>query len=253
MLKHENVFSHITSGLVAFIIGFLLHRSAVWRGGDAKLFALYSLLMPEPIYKHIIFPNVVNLFACSFISGTIILLPIFIKDIIMDHKIIANELFKPEKREALFVGFMSALYYSWILFPFYYLARTANPVIILTIIYLFFTWIYKSNNAFNNNFVFEFLKKHSIILLLGLVSGTLMRFLLSPASLSYLVLTRYFIAMIFSMIISTCLYTTLNHFKNYQERVPFAPLLLIGCFLSYTPFLTNIIQMVTRWNVLLYR
>ena len=87
---HEHVLFHIVNGLVAFLIGALLHQSALWRGGDAKLFTLYAFLMPAPVYNILFFPNVVSLFACSFFAGTVILLPVFIKDIFIHHKTIIN-------------------------------------------------------------------------------------------------------------------------------------------------------------------
>jgi Flp pilus assembly protein protease CpaA len=258
VFKHEHVFFHIVNGLVAFLIGFLLHRSSLWRGGDAKLFALYAFLMPAPVYSHIFFPSVVNLFACSFIAGTIILLPVFIKDIIINHKIIVNDLLLPAKREALLLGFMRVIYYSWILFPFYYLARITNPVIILTIIYLFFSWRYTKDfvhieEEAGKDYILDFLKRFFIPLSLGFIAGFLMRFLLSPSSLSCPALTRYIVMMTLSTTLSICIHTTFNHFKDYHERVPFAPLLFMGCILSYTPFLTGLIQQVTRWNVLFSR
>ena len=129
--RHEHVVFHIINGLVAFLIGFLLHRSALWRGGDAKLFALYAFLMPTPVYTHLLFPCVVSLFACSFIVGCALLMPIFIKDIIVNHKTIADGLFLPSERQALFKAIARIIFSSWILFPFYYLARITNPVIIL--------------------------------------------------------------------------------------------------------------------------
>ena len=46
VLTHEHVFFHFVNGLVSFLIGLILHRSSVWRGGDAKLFTLYAFLMP---------------------------------------------------------------------------------------------------------------------------------------------------------------------------------------------------------------
>ena len=132
IFKHENILFHINNGLVAFLIGFLLHRSALWKGGDAKLFTLYAFLMPPPVYNHLFLPGVISLFACSFIAGTIILMPTFIKDIIINHKTIVNDLFSPEKREALFYGIVTIIFFSWISFPFYYLARITSSVIILT-------------------------------------------------------------------------------------------------------------------------
>jgi Flp pilus assembly protein protease CpaA len=251
--RHEHVLFHIINGLVAFLIGFIMHRSALWRGGDAKLFTLYAFLMPAPAFNHLPFPGVISLFACSFIAGTVILIPVFIKDIIIHHKTIANDLFLPAKRHALYDGIGTMCLGSWMLFPFYYLARITNPVIILTIMYLIFNFGYTPRKEAKKDYVIKYFKKNFIKFSICVVFGFLMRLWLSPNSLSYPALTRFIIMITLSGTISTCIHTTLSHFKDYQERVPFAPLLFIGCVLSYTPFLTGLMHLVTRWNTLFYQ
>ena len=248
VFRHENVLFHISSGLLAFLVGFLMHRFALWRGGDAKLFTLYAFLMPPSVYDHLLFPSALSLFACSFLAGTVILLPIFIKDIIIHHKTIGNDLVLPTKREALFRGVMRITFYSWVLFPIYYLARiylasTLNPVIILTISYLLFKWRYEIRKKVGKHYIIEFFKKEYVPLSIGLAWGFLTRLLLSPNSLSFSALTRYFIMIMLSAGLSICIDTTFNHFKDYHERVGFAPLLFIGCILTYTPFLTWIMDL----------
>jgi Flp pilus assembly protein protease CpaA len=253
IFSHEPVLFHIVNGLVAFLIGLLLHKSTIWRGGDAKLFALYAFLMPVPTYNHILFPGIISLFANSFISGMIILLPIYVKDIIINHKVIVNDLLLPLKRQALFYAIGTTIYISWTLYPVYYLARTTNPVIILTVLYLIFNWGYTVEKEVQKHYIIEFFKKKVILLSVGIAFGLIMRLWLSPNSLSYPAFTRFIIMITLSSVLSTCIHTTFNHFKDYQERVPFAPLLLMGCILSYTPFLTTLMHMVVQWNVLLYR
>jgi hypothetical protein len=71
--------------------------------------------------------------------------------------------------------------------------------------------------------------------------------------LSFPALTRYFTMLTLSTTISICIRTTFDHFKDYHERVPFAPLLFMGCILSYTPFLTRLMYAATQWNVLISR
>jgi Flp pilus assembly protein protease CpaA len=250
LLMHQDILFHLINGLAAFIIGFLLHRSALWKGGDAKLFTLYAFLMPVPVYSHILLPSVINLFACSFIAGTLILTPVFIKDIILHRKKIANDLFSPAKRFALYDAIGTVVFTSWLLFPIYYLARITDPVIILTISYLIFSWGYNLKNAKEYDFL-KHVKELAPQLLAGFIFGLLARLGLSPDSLSFPALTRYLARTILSVVMSTCIHTTFNHFKDYQHRVSFAPLLLIGCILSYTPFLTKLTQLVLRCNVLL--
>jgi Flp pilus assembly protein protease CpaA len=250
---HENVLFHIINGLVAFLIGFLLHRFSLWRGGDAKLFALYAFLMPPPTNNHLFFPGVISLFACSFIIGMLILFPVFIKDIIINHKAIQKDLFLPIKRQALFKAVAKMIGFSWVLLPLYHLARITNPVIILTTTYLFFSLGYDTNKDLKKNYVSEFFRKDLISLSIVFSIGILVRLWAYPNSLSFLGLLKFIVIITLSAMISTCIHTTFDHFKNYHDRVPFAPLLLSGCVLSYTSFLTEIIHLVARWNVLFSR
>jgi Flp pilus assembly protein protease CpaA len=248
VFKHENILFHITNGLVAFLIGALLHRSALWRGGDAKLFTLYAFLMPTPTYNYTLFPSVVSLFGCSFIAGTIILLPVFIKDIITHHNAIANDLLLPAKRRAIFDATGALIMSSWILFPLYYLAEVKDPFIMLTISYLFFNWGYSIKKEIKGDSIIKFLKKRILRLSIFFTFGLFMRLWLSPNSLSFLALTKYTIMIILFTTLSICIHTTFNHFKDYQERVSFAPLLFIGCLLSYTPLLTKLTHILLQWN-----
>ena len=252
LFKHENVLFHFINGLIAFIIGFYLHRSALWMGGDAKLFTLYSFLMPNLGYNNTLFPSVIKLFACSFITGTIILMPILIKDIIINYHNLANELFSPQRRQALYSAIATVNFTSWILFPFYYLAKITDPAIIFIIAYLIFHWGYRVKKEANKNYIIEDIKKNFIIGFIGILFGFLARLWLSPNSLSYQSLIRYIIMVGLSATISTCIHTTLRYFKNSHERIPFAPLLFMGCILSFAPFLTTLMNMVTQWNALQY-
>jgi len=254
LFKQEQILFHIFNGFAAFIIGFILHRFSLWRGGDAKLFTLYAFLMPIPAYAHSPCPNVVSLFACSFIAGMIILMPVFIKDILIHHKIILNDLLLPVKLNALAQAIVSMALLSWILFPVYYLARITNHVIILMITFLIFNSMYPSvKKEVNKNFLIDIFKRGFFKIILYTVLGFLLRLWLAPNYLSFPAITRFIMMITLSAVISTCIRTTFDHFKDYHERVPFAPLLFIGCLLSYTPFLTRLMHMVTKWNVLYSR
>lgn len=237
--KHEYVFFHIINGLIAFLIGLILHHSAIWRGGDAKLFTLYAFLMPSLKHNPDLFSEPTNLFVCSFIIGMFILAPILIKDMILNYNTIIRNLILPSTCMGIFTGIGTMALFSWIFFPIFSLARITNPVIVLTISYLIFNWGYSPQSKIN-------LKKILTESILGYTFGFLMRILLFPDSLSYTALSRYIIMITLSTAISICIHTTFNHFRNYQERIPFAPLLFIGCILSYTPFLTWITHFLPR-------
>lgn len=248
MFEHADVLFHAINGFAAFLLGFILYRTNIWRGGDAKLFTLYAFLMPLPNYNLQPFPSVFSLFVCSFLGGSIILLPAFLKDLITNHKLITQELFLPTKRQALFLGIGGMIFFSWALFPLYYFSRVTNPVVILTILYLIFNWAYNEKKEVKKHYIADFFIKNLVLVSSGILFGFIMRLWLSPNSLSLEVLARYFVQITLFSVVSTCIHTILNHFKKYQERVPFAPLIFMGCLLSYSPFLHSAISMVHRIN-----
>lgn len=241
---HEDIIYHIVSGIIGFITGLCLYRFGVWKGGDAKLFALYAFLMP-PINSNVtLFSNVISLFSCSFIIGMLIILPIFIKDILINRKELATELFSAEKSPALIIAVIRTIFFSWMLFPFYYVVSGINPSITLIVTYVIFRMGYSSKSSF----------KYLLLEIPGsLIFGVLMRFWLRPESLLPLALAHYLIVITLSTTFSICIYTTMNFLKDYRDRVSFAPLLFAGCILSYTPFLKGIMGVMIKCNALLYR
>ena len=238
--ERENILFHIVNGLIALVIGLCLYRFDLWRGGDAKLFTLYAFLMPPLQREHTLLSGSVNLFACSFITGAIILTPIFIKDIILNYNVMVNHLLPAKKRKDLFNSIRITIFFSWIIFPVYYFARVMHlPLISLVVTYLIFYLAYHYLRKIIWPFYIVFLSS-------GVIFGLLMRLWLAPESLSWGALAYSVVKIGLFSTFSAGLYTALNLLKEYHDRVPFAPLLFIGCVLSYTSFLARPIQLVTR-------
>ncbi len=244
LINPKIMVAHLTNGSLAFIIGSLLYHCHLWRGGDAKLFALYAFLMPSLGHEIPLFSVAIQLFTCTFIIAMIIIIPIFIKDIILNYGAITNNILA--RRSAIFQGVVTAIFFSWIIFPIYYIAKITNPVIIVTISYCMFIWGYDKYAENKENYMINFLKKKYIDLCIGIPLGFFIRLWLAPDSLSWPVLIRSILAIGISVTISICIHTAINHLKGYRDRVPFAPLLFLGCVLSYTPFLTWIAQLMRR-------
>lgn len=243
IFTNEPVVMHIINGLIASLIGWLLFQLDLWRGGDAKLFTLYAFLMPITTYNTNHLPNVISLFACSFIIGMIFLTPVFIKDIFIYRTAIINDLFMPTKLQALFRAIVVVVVSTWVLFPVYHLIQMTNPVVMVTISYLLLHWRYKVKNYVIKNFLPQYFKKTAFEIIIGIILGYLMRLWLLPDSLSFFYVAKNIILIIIYTVISICIHATFSHFKDYQNRVPFAPLLLLGCALSYTPFLTWVMDL----------
>jgi len=235
LISPKIIISHLADGGLAFFIGWLLYHFKLWRGGDAKLFVLYAFLMPPLEHGTSLFSGAIRLFACSFIAGMIILIPLFIKDIASNYNTVINKLLSPKK---LFTAIEITILFSWIIFPDYYLARIIHiPSISLVITYLIF-YIAR-----------RFLKKievNYIIIGSGITFGFLMRLWLSPHSLSWPALPYSIFKIGLFSALSACIYAALDLLKEYHDRIPFAPLLFTGCVLSYTPFLTWIMHLVSR-------
>ncbi len=236
---HENILFHILNGSIAFVIGYIFHRLNLWRGGDAKLFALYAFLMPALGPEHMPLSNTISLFACSFIMGLIIIIPLFIIDIASNYTLIAATILN--KRWDMMVTIRSTIIFSWVVFPFYHLAHVFQiPVISLAMTYIIFYLCHRFLLQSPKNFLLA-------AILIG--AGFLERLWLNPESLFWPALPLSIFKICFFSILSACIYTILGHLKEYQDRIAFAPVLFMGCMLSYTPFLTwvmHFLQVIRR-------
>jgi len=229
---HENILFHFINGLIALVAGFVLHRFNLWRGGDAKLFTLYAFLMPPLGGSNPLILSPINLFSCSFIIGSIILLPLYIKDSV------TNNLLHSKRFQSLINIIAITIFISWILFPIFYFVRAIHiPIISVVIIYL----IYMAAR-----FMRKKIGKNYIIIISGILFGFLMRLWLSPVSLSWPALPFFLLKIGLFSFLSAWIYGILENLKEQHDRVPFAPLLFTGCVLSYTPFLTWIMQLMCR-------
>ena len=239
---HEPVFFHVLNGLVALVAGAFLHRIAIWRGGDAKLFALYAFLMPA-LPPNPVPSSVINLFVCSFIAGVIVILPFFIKDTFLHYKALLKKITSPEQRKPQLMAIGLTCFYSWVFFPLYYFAGFMHiPATSMLITYLIFYIILRYLKKAPVSKLTEYM-----LVICGIAFGFLMRWWLNPGSLSWPILAYSILKIVIFSVIVAGIYAVVDFFnKQYHDRVPFAPLLFIGCILSYTSFLTWIIHLVRR-------
>jgi len=232
---HEDLRFHLINALIASVIGVCLYKFDLWRGGDAKLFALYAFLMPALGGTPALFFGTINLFACSFIAGMIILLPLLLMNIAANYGTVTDKILS---REKLLSATTITIGFSWILFPVYHIARLIHfPAVSLVITYLIYYLAY------------HFLRRIQANVCIvggGIIFGFLMRLWIDPYSLSWQVLPYAILKIGFYSALSGFMYAALRILKERHDRVPFAPLLFIGCVMSYTPFLTWIIHLIRR-------
>lgn len=235
----ENVLFHFINSLVAFVIGFCFYHFDLWRGGDAKLFILYAFLMPPIKGLSPVLSSTINLFTCTFTAGIVIFLPIFFKDFTANK----NGEFFLENLKKPFNSTKLTILFSWMLYPVYYLAINYFAKIINTaIIFQLTTYIifYITRRCLD-----KLMKINYITASLGIAFGFFMRLLLNPHSLSWPTLPHSILNIGLYSFLSSLIYATQTDFERYRDRVPFAPLLFIGCLLSYTPFLGWIKRFIT--------
>ena len=237
---HEAILFHIINGLIGFVTGSLLHRSSLWRGGDAKLFTLYAFLMPALQAGQTLFSSTINLFACSFIAGAMTLIPFFIKDIASNHNTIITQLFSPQECKVMLNAVQTTVFYSWIFFPVYFLARLIHfPALSLIITYIIMYIVRRYFKKIPGIKGYFFLGT-------GIALGFFIHWRLYPLSLSWPIFPLSLLKITLYASLSACIYSTLELLRESHQRVAFAPLLFTGCILCYTPFLTWIMYLTRR-------
>ncbi len=229
VVYNDDMTVHFISGATAFLIGWLLHYFKMWRGGDAKLFALYALLMPSLENDGSLYSSGIHLFLNAFVFAFIVLIPISIKDLLSDRKRLAENLFAPQNAKRVINVIGSTILISWIISPAaFWIKQAGNPIILALFTMLIFRLAFKIPERF---------LKNPIYVLGAVFMAFLLRFYLIPSSLSFTYLSHTLFYSIFFCGISTCFYAVLRDSQMFQERVPFAPMLFCGCLLSYTSFL----------------
>lgn len=229
---------HVMNGIIAFVIGYVFYYLELWKGGDAKLYALYALLMPGLPQGSPVVCAAIHLLACSFIIGSILLLPFLIKDIAV-HSDSLRHFFSIT---TLFRTVRITILYSWGLFPLYYFgAKWHLPAFVLLTTFVVF-------NVAHHVFQKMDMEHHALYALRAVVilTGFFTRLWMDPHSLTPTVLIISLLKITAYSTFFTLLYRSLEFFKQRHERIAFAPLLFTGCVLSYTPFLALILHSTTR-------
>ena len=238
---NESIAPHFLNGLIAFVIGFVCYHFGLWKGGDAKLYTLLAFLMPPVIKEYTVLPEAGLLFICSFIVSTAILIPVLVKDMASNYKAAIKSI---DIKELIIVS-RTTMYVSWGLFPLYHFAIIAlkwhvhSAIVSLVITYGIF---YLTD---------RFIKKieaNYIIYILVIASGLFMRFWLTPQPISWADLAISTSRILFFILLSAYIQFINKHIKKYKDRIPFAPMLLIGCILSYTPFILWVTRLLNFSN-----
>lgn len=218
---------------VALAIAFFFFSNKLWAGGDAKLFILYSLLIPTNAYSDILPLPTFVLFANTFlISLLIVTITLIIKQgkkimTTADHTAILAELGKI---------FLITTSIMWVLAPLQGIIRIKN-VVFLNFILVYFLYFFFSRLIFKFN---------KTLLFVLVPAGLILRLLIYPGSFSHfyslLKVTIFFYALLY-------FYRAITSNKKNEGidigRISFAPFLFFGVLASQTKFLLIAMQLLS--------
>ncbi|MBF0504807.1 MAG: prepilin peptidase [Candidatus Omnitrophica bacterium] len=234
LIRREDMNIHFINGIAAALIGFIFFHYKEWRGGDAKLFMLFSFLMPLTGQENKYYLTSIVFFSSTFIAGSIIVVPLLIHDGVLHWK----EIFIKENcrrelgelRQALLGSFLL----SWLLFPVYFLLRMPGDSAVALIL-TFIVWcVFRGQGLPEIRFRFQVF----MMIFVGLAA----RLFLAPGMLSAPMMMNYFGRIVVWSAVFVFMNIILKNLKTSKDRLPFAFFLVVGCVLSYTPFLSFVVR-----------
>ncbi|MBF0595089.1 MAG: prepilin peptidase [Candidatus Omnitrophica bacterium] len=230
---------------VAAVIASLLYMSRMWCGGDAKLFILYSLLMKPTGQEGSLLASPVVLFITTFFAAFIVFIPFEICQACRQDRFrqASGEGRYWDNLKLAFLGFSS---FNWMIFPILYkMALFRYPVVV----YVFTSLVFPAFNTW----VLRGLKRRfvdwKLLMLLLILGGFVLHIMFIPREQLLAVLGRSLRSIV---ILSTLFYffkSAMDQANASRERVPFAPILMAGYFLSYT----DMLKTASSWMLLISR
>ncbi len=228
--------SLLLNPLFGFVTGFVLYLSGIFKGGDAKLFFTYSLLLPLNIHQNILPFSFLSLFVNTFVISFLFMLPLFFTDIILKKdRFIKRVLTRATGLDFLKI-FLITFCISWLIEPiFSFLRFKDNIFITFLIIYFGYRFILKLNNENRTKWLF-----FSI-----LTVGAMGRFIFMPETfvlgniLLFLKRTALF------SLVFYCLRIMILFSGRNKLRIPLAPFMFIGAILANTRFLIYLLKFLS--------
>lgn len=222
--------------LLALGIGFLFYYCNVWGAGDAKLFAVFCLLLPTKRYSDLFpFPSLA-VFANIFLLSTVVILTTSLIQIIKNIKAVSIKAFLLTSLLELIKTFLIILSLSWVISPLLKpLSPYLTPFLYVVILYFSYSFVYTIVDKIKNNF----------LVFLIFILGFIFHYFYQPADLTLALFLKHAQRMFSYSLIFYSLRTIfeLNKKTPTQENIiPFAPLMLIGTLLAATNSLFWIIQ-----------
>jgi len=225
--------------LVGTGIGLLLYFTDTWGAGDAKLFAVFCLLMPIEKYSHILPYASIALFVNIFVLSTLVFLFLSIVQIINTNTPIFKTLFSADTLQNIGRSFAIIICLNWTFAPIlHFLVPNVTLMLHIITMYFYYHMIHKilENRVDHTTFRTEFS-------ILGL--GLLARLFFQPSDfigINLVTTLKYTIAFTFIFHTMRVILETNTSNDEKKRNIPFAPLIFLGALLTNTNFLNSIMS-----------
>jgi len=222
--------------VIGLITGFTLYAASLWKAGDAKLFFVFSLLLPTNQYSAILPFSCFVLFMNIFLMSFIFILPSFLKNIINNKEKIIKEVVSKTALRYFGQIFMITFAISWIIRPALSLLALENNLFLnFTLLYLGYLSIFRFINKI----------KSKVLVALMFAAGLILRVVIMPESFSLTHLASYIKYLLSFSLVFYILRIVMRLEETRQKRIPFAPFMFVGAILSNTDFLWWAIKVIT--------
>ncbi len=223
----------ILNPIAGLVIGFLFYLSGLWKPGDAKLFATYSLLLPANGYSAILPLSCFTLFINTFLLSFLFLLPLSIYGIIHNKTMVFKK--AAIKKVILFFGqiFFITFCVSWVIQPIMAFLPLQNNIF-LNFILLFGGYLLISKCLGR-------ISKFLIVFIM--IAGLALRYIVMPYSFS---VDNFFSYLRYMLVYSIIFYilTNIVYLKEQKPmRISFSPFVFLGALLTNTDFLWWVIKL----------
>mgnify|MGYP003392419851 CR=1 FL=1 len=219
----------LSSTACAIIIALVFYKNDLWRGGDAKLFVLFSLLMPATGYASRIFLPSIALFVNTFIIALVFLGLLLFKNLFINPRSVTEDILKAMREYRPGRAIALTFYVSWIIFPLFRACGLAQyGVLSFLIIYMINVYLSKQVRMLIYN------KAFTVAVFAG---GLFLRYKFLPGFFLWKNFLLYLASGIIYPALAFILSCGTERITKSDDRIPFSPFLFLGCLSSYTPFL----------------
>ncbi len=232
---------------IAMSIGLILYFTETWGAGDAKLFIVYSCLLPFPRDLHIIPFSALIIFANTIIVVCLAVIAVSMVFVARSYRETMNNALKkmldPNEIRPLIYSFFLILSFSWLVpYILSFWSAYFSPLVYILLTYISYSVIYR---------ILQYFQSRRLLYVI-ITLGILARFLVFPNPRQVLW------AMIIStkiIVIYTIFFRLLDFFFMADDRskkgnrtentIILAPHMFVGVLLTHTHFLKGVLKLMS--------